>query len=216
MVSFLDLLYSCSITRGRLDSLHWKLSHGRKFEVKSFYKELTQVDQFPFPWKSIGKVKVPTRVAFFTWIAALGKILTIDNLRKRKVLILDWCCMCKSGGESVNHLLLHCPITRDLWDMVFTLFGVCWVMPKGVEDLLACWAGRFGKGEAASIGKIIPHCLMWNIWCERNARTFTGVEATVPALKFSFFQTLFEWSTTFSIAHSNTMSDTLDLCSFHT
>ena len=30
--------------------------------------------------KSIWKVKVPTKVAFFAWIAALGNILTIDNL----------------------------------------------------------------------------------------------------------------------------------------
>ena len=88
-------------------------------------------------------------------------------------------------------------------------------MPKGVEDLLACRAGRCGKGEAASLWKIIPHCLTWTIWCERNARTFTGVEATVPALKFSFLQTLFEWTTTLNIAHSDTMADMLDLCSFH-
>ena len=33
VVSKLDLLYSCSITRGVLDSLHWKLSRSRKFEV---------------------------------------------------------------------------------------------------------------------------------------------------------------------------------------
>jgi hypothetical protein len=77
-------------------------------------------------------------------------------------------------GSQLIIFLLHCPITRDLWDMVFTLFGVCWVMPKRVEDLLACWAGRFGKGEAASIWKIIPHCLMWNIWCERNAPHLLG------------------------------------------
>ena len=133
VVSFLDLLYTSSITRGGLDSMHWKLSRSGKFEVKSYYKVLTQVDHPPFPWKSIWKVRVPTRIAFFTWTAALGKILTIDNLRKRKVLFLDWCCMCKSNGELVNHLLLHCPITRDLWDMVFSLFGVCWVMPRGLR-----------------------------------------------------------------------------------
>jgi hypothetical protein len=50
VVSFLDLLYSCSITRGGLDSLHWKLSRSRKFEVKSYYKELTQVDHFPLKY----------------------------------------------------------------------------------------------------------------------------------------------------------------------
>ena len=119
------------------ESIHAQLpmlkSQSGKFEVKSYYKVLTQVDHPPFPWKSIWKVRVPTRIAFFTWIAALGKILTIDNLRKRKVLFLDWCCMCKSNGELVYHLLLHCPITRDLWDMVFSLFGVCWVMPRGLR-----------------------------------------------------------------------------------
>ena len=52
----------------------------------------------------------------------MGTILTIDNLRK-KVLILDWFYMCKSNGESVDHILLHSPIVFELWSMVFTLFG---------------------------------------------------------------------------------------------
>ena len=70
-----------------------------------------------FPWRSIWEQKVPSKVAFFVWIAVLGTILTIDNLRKKKVLILDWFCMCKSNGESVDHLLLHCPIVLScgLW-----------------------------------------------------------------------------------------------------
>lgn len=59
----------------------------------------------------------------FVWTAALGNILTIDNLRKRKLKILDWCYMCKRIGESADHLLLHCPIVVELWSMVFTLFG---------------------------------------------------------------------------------------------
>ena len=73
--------------------------------------------------KSYGDQK-PLRVAFFVWTAALGKILTIDNLRKRKVKIIDWCYMCKCNGESVDHLMLHCPIISDLWSMIFGLFGV--------------------------------------------------------------------------------------------
>ena len=50
------------------------------------------------PWKSIWKQKIPSRVAFFFWIIALGKCLTIDNLIKKKVWILDWCYMCKCNG----------------------------------------------------------------------------------------------------------------------
>jgi hypothetical protein len=55
---------------------------------------------------SIWRIKVPLRVAFFTWSAALGKILTMDNLRKRRVIVVDRCCMCKRNGESVD-LLSH-------------------------------------------------------------------------------------------------------------
>ena len=32
--------------------------------------------------------------------------------------------MCKSNGETVDHLLLHCLIATDFWSMVFGLFVV--------------------------------------------------------------------------------------------
>jgi hypothetical protein len=59
--------------------------------------------------------------------------------------VIDWCYMCKSSGETMDHLLLHCPIAQQLWTMVFSLFVVQWVMPKSVMDMLACWQGWFGR-----------------------------------------------------------------------
>ena len=89
--------------------------------VSAYYHLLAgHSDQF-FPWKQ----KIPSRMAFFVWTVALGKCLTIDSLRKRKVCILDCCCMCKCNNEMVDHLFLHRPIAMDLWAMVFGLFGVC-------------------------------------------------------------------------------------------
>ena len=43
-------------------------------------------------------------------------------------------------GETVNDLL-HCSIARDIWSFVFSPFGVMWVMPYIMLDLLACWKG---------------------------------------------------------------------------
>ena len=57
-------------------------------------------------------------MAFFVWTAALGKCLTIDNLRNRKVCILDWCYMCKCNSETIDHLFFHCLVALELWDMV--------------------------------------------------------------------------------------------------
>ena len=72
-----------------------------------------------FPWKIIWKSRVPPCVAFFVWIAALERILTINNLWERHV-----------GARLVlhvqNRLSLHCSFAREILDMVFNLFfGLC-------------------------------------------------------------------------------------------
>ena len=35
-------------------------------------------------WKSTWKVKAPTKVAFSVWLAALGKILTVYLLQRKR------------------------------------------------------------------------------------------------------------------------------------
>ena len=72
----------------------WIPNKHKGFKVSDYYKILVGNTILGFPWKSIWKQKIPSRVAFFVWTAALGKYLTIDNSRKRKVWILDWCYMC--------------------------------------------------------------------------------------------------------------------------
>ena len=92
-----------------------------------------------FPWKVLWCSKIPPRVAFFSWTVALMKILTIDNLWKKEIIMLDWCCMCKRSGESVDLLLLYCPIAYEMWTMVCCLFGLQWVMPLRVTKMFAAW-----------------------------------------------------------------------------
>ena len=212
--SFMGFLYSIPMHPGRLDSIIWNLSIHARFEVSFFYSALSQPTTSPFPWRHVWKAKVPSRVAFFIWTTSLGEILTTDNLRRRRVIILDWCCLCKANGESVNHLLLHCPVARDLWNLVCSLFGVSWVMPKGVVDLLFYWNGSLGSREAGKIWKMIPHCLMWCLWCERNSRIFNGEETSIPALKFRFLQALFEWLKISDLISSKSISKMLMLCYF--
>lgn len=58
------------------------------------------------PWKDIWKPKLPIRVAFFLWTAAWGRIFTINNLRKRNIIVVEWCCMCKRSGKIVDYYIL--------------------------------------------------------------------------------------------------------------
>ena len=174
--SFINTIYSTPVRGIGEDKRCWLPCKSKGFTVSAYYHLLVGHSEQFFPWKSIWKQKIPSKVAFFVWTAALGKCLTIDNLRKRKVCILDWCYMCKCNSESVDHLFLHCPVASELWDMVFGLFGVCWVMPMSVVGLFACWQGRFGRHCNGDIWKVIPLCLMWCIWKERNSRCFEDIE----------------------------------------
>jgi hypothetical protein len=77
-----------------------------------FFKDISIGGFFLFV-ESIWRVKVPLRVSFFVWTATLGKILTLDNLHKRGIIVVEWCCMCKRSGKSINHLL-HCIMAQAL------------------------------------------------------------------------------------------------------
>ena len=196
----------------RIYPLHSKPASNRGFEVRGYYSSFYPPTLVSFPWRMIWQSKVPPRVAFFSWSASLGKILTIDNLRKRRVLVLDWCYMCKRCGELVDHLLLHCPIAWELWSMVFCCLvfnGLCLIM------FLGCL--RLGKGSRhchIDVWRLVPHCLMWCIWRERNARSIEGCERSLLEIKSFFLHPLFEWSVICSHFSSSSFPIFIDRCTF--
>jgi hypothetical protein len=98
-------------------------------------------------------------VTFFAWTAARGKILTIDNLRQRGMIVINRCWLCESDGESVDHLLLHCRVANALWGAFFSRFGLCWVMLGLVRELFACW-WTGGRLRSAVVRKMVSLCLM--------------------------------------------------------
>lgn len=119
--------------------------------------------------------------------------------------------MCKSNGESVDHLFLHCSVAMDFWYMVLGLFGVSWVMPQSILGLLACWQDRLGRHRNSHIWLIVPHCLMWCLWREMNSRCFEDKERFIPYFKLFFFRTLLDWLATL---WNQSFSSFLDSCNF--
>ena len=156
--------------------------------------------------------KVPSWVAFFSWTASLGKILTTENLCYKGVTVVDWCYMCKKSGESVNHLLLHCPIAYELWSMVWAIFGLQWVMLLGVSDLFSSWQGSFGGHRSIDLWRAAPHCVLWCIWQERNSRCFEVKEWSFSDLKYHLLHILLEWSSFFNLFLCSKFLEMLDLC----
>lgn len=89
------------------DKIYGRLAWSGKFEVSSFCGALGGLVSVNFPWKSIWGTKVPGKIVFFIWVVALGSILTIYCIYMGNLLIVNWCCMCISSGESIDYLSIH-------------------------------------------------------------------------------------------------------------
>ena len=179
--------------------------------MKAYYNALLPTAGHIIPWKSIWKTKATPRVTFLVWAAAMGRILTIDNLRKRHVIVIDWCYMCKECGESIAHLLLHCLAAREIWNFIFSMFNIFWVMPCGVMDLLSCWGHSCCNVRIRKIWDMIPSCLFWCLWRERNSRSFEGKENNLMEIKGMFIRTLMDWS---KAAGATSCTSVLDFLAF--
>ena len=65
---------------------------------------------------------------------------TLNLIQKRGWALANRCFLCHEKEETIDRLLLHCTKTRVIWDLLFTLFRVSWVLPSSVrETLLNAW-----------------------------------------------------------------------------
>ena len=87
---------------------------------------------------------------------------------------------CRIGSWSLSQISWMCLWCISIRKWVIDLFGVCWVMLKTVDELLACWLGCFRHHQNGQLWIATLHCLMWCIWRERNNRNFEDIERTMP------------------------------------
>ena len=90
----MDIVYSSKVRGVSPNKVCWKPARSRGFEIRGFYPSFYP-PTLSFPWRLVWQSKVRPRVAFFSWSDLLGKILTTDNICKRRIIVLDWCYMCK-------------------------------------------------------------------------------------------------------------------------
>jgi hypothetical protein len=68
--------------------------------------------------------------------------------------------VCKISGESIDNLFLHCMVVIELRRTILQMFGVEWVMPRSVKDMLGSWRGQKGNWTLTTIWRMAPLCLM--------------------------------------------------------
>ena len=118
----------------------WKEGGDGLFRVKRAYSVLASPIVAEFPYSNVWVDRVPTKIAFFAWEAAWGKVLTLDRLQRRGWQLPNRCFLCGCEEETINHILIHCTVVKVLWDIILGLCGVQWAFPEFVRRFYV--AGR--------------------------------------------------------------------------
>ena len=145
------------------DMMVWTETKSDKFLAKSLYLALEVDCPVLFPSSCIWNVWVQPKISLFAWEAAWSKTLTLDLVQKRGWSLANRCFMCLENEETIDHLLLHCSKARALWELLFTLVGVSWVLPSSVRETLLSWHGSFVGKKRKKVWRAAPLHIFWTV-----------------------------------------------------
>ncbi|XP_059277663.1 uncharacterized protein LOC132031768 [Lycium ferocissimum] len=170
---------------GERDTLEWKKDGKGIFTVNSAYKDLnvSSLQEEGWPWKMIWKTKVPYKVNCFNWLLAKEAVLTHENLNKRD----------------------------QLWRMFINLRKIRWVKPGSIEGVLKCWNRDGNVTRKEERWKIVPSCIWWTVWKERNQRCFENKQNNLQKLKMNCLALFYFWCKQEILDQTEDIFDVLDL-----
>ena len=116
--SFLHTLHNVIYCPSREDKLLLKNDKEKGFSVKSMYKGFNPSPATDFTYRLIWNPVVPPKIGVFSWKATWGKALTLDQLKRRGMILVNRCFMCEEDKENIDHLLIHCKSVKMLWDLI--------------------------------------------------------------------------------------------------
>ena len=111
--------------------------------------------------------------------------------------------MCMEKEETINHLLLHCSKIRVLWELLFSLFGVSWVLLCSVRETLLSWQISSVGKKHRKVWRAAPLHIFWTVWKARNQLAFKDDEISIQIEIFLFILALVWGKAVYSRMPSN-------------
>lgn len=130
-------------------------------DKESPIEESPSAQQHKKLWKQAWKMKLSQKIKIFTWKACHESLLTLQNLRRRKIDVEDSCIFCHQP-EDLTHALHYCLDLHNNWCSYMPIFSNMEKMPNIVK--IACWL--IGKKELEGLEKFFS--MAWGLWNQRN------------------------------------------------
>jgi len=169
------------------DHLIWRWTEDSSYTAKSCYEAMFHGALLSQCWRLIWKTWAPPRVRFFHWLAAQNRCWTADRLARRGLQHHPRCLLCDQLPESLHHLFMECPFSRQIWHDTLSWLRLPCAPPRDEHSLLDWWLAvhqslpkPMRKGFA-TITLLTP----WMIWKHRNSCVFDHVQPSRQLLSAS-------------------------------
>ncbi|KAG7553190.1 Reverse transcriptase zinc-binding domain [Arabidopsis thaliana x Arabidopsis arenosa] len=143
--------------------------------------------------EQIWKLLAPSKIKIFIWKAISGAIPVAERLSTRGMVVDQRCHICGLEGESINHILFTCSLSRQIW----ALSGL--PLPDGGFDPRSIYQNLFHVILMCKNSKVpvevrrSPPWILWSLWKNRNSLFFEGLVSTPKDILLKFKEDSAEW-----------------------
>ncbi|KAH6758884.1 hypothetical protein C2S51_019119 [Perilla frutescens var. frutescens] len=174
ILSYPDIVWDIiqtPITQGE-DERVWKRSvHGA---VTTKVAKLCNRSHFPtVGWGTwLWQQAIPVRRSIVCWRAILGRLPTMEKVRRLGSIDPLFCILCRKEEETFDHLFYGCSVVRQVWQWLFHLFQIEERDFYSFFELISfCVKCKFSS-QIAILWRIGVITLVWSIWNVRNRATY--------------------------------------------
>jgi hypothetical protein len=147
------------------DQMIWQFSSNGIYNVQSLYRIINFRGIQPVLVSSIWDIRVPPRVQYFIWLLSKNRLLTRDNLGKRRKVDDSTCLFCEEH-ESIQHLFFDCVVAKQLWGSLSEILGV--QLGGTLDNIGKFWLSSKKNG----VLNICTSAAFWSLWKLRNDLCF--------------------------------------------
>lgn len=154
-------------------------SSAKGYRLLQSHRDISLPTRF---WMEVWDPLALPTVNFFFWILMHKKVLTGENLLKRKIAGPHRCSLCKEAMETMDHLFVDCSFANKVWALI--LQGLKAEIPTKISivDLFLSWKYCYPLSSLNSLWPriwiIVPKFVCWKLWLARNEQIFNNVAWT--------------------------------------
>ena len=138
------------------------------YSVQSLYAVINFNGIKPVHSPAVWGLKIPPRVQVFLWLLSNNKLLTRDNLSKRKNIADKTCLFC-GENETIHHLFFDCCVAVETWNSCADILNIQGA--HSFETVARWWISN----KKHTVLNMCTSAFLWSLWKLRNNICFQGV-----------------------------------------